>query len=357
MTVIYPVIMVGGSGTRLWPVSRQSKPKQFQSLVTDKTMFQETVLRTGAPSGTVEFAAPVIIGAERYLDMIETQLSEIGVKPSAIILEPCARNTAAVAAIAAKTVQNLDPAALVLLLPSDHHVSEAKAFRYAVEEACATASSGWIATFGIAPTGPETGFGYIRSGASLDAGIYEVAAFVEKPDLTTAQAYIEDGQYSWNAGIFLFAPQTMLDELQAHASDIHDASLKALKDASQKQHVYHLPLETFSEVRNESIDYAVMEPTRRAAVFGPVACGWNDIGSWQAIAQISEKKSVGEVIALDTENCYLRSDGEIMIAAIGVSDLVIVAHEGSVLILPADRAQDVKLVIAELEAQKKTDRR
>ena len=231
---IYPVIMCGGAGTRLWPVSTQDHPKQFRRLVTDKSVFQDTVLRfsTGECAGL--FGPPIVISNGRYEGLIREQLDEIGVAPAAIILEPAARNTAAVAAIAARFIERLDPDALGILLPSDHFIGKPDIFCRAVQAAAATAQAGRIVTFGIHPASPETGFGYIQAGEPIGNDIRKVSAFREKPDLETAIQYLADGAYSWNAGIFLFSPETLVAELKTHAPDVLDDARAAATDADKE---------------------------------------------------------------------------------------------------------------------------
>lgn len=351
MTKIYPVLMVGGAGTRLWPVSRKDKPKQFQNLLgTDQTLFQETVRRLGSQVGTCQIEAPIIIGGARYLELIRDQLDEIGVTPSAIVLEPSARNTAAVAAIAAETVAQLAPDALALLMPSDHHVTDPASFRHAIADAANIATQDWIVTLGIAPTHAETGFGYIEAGEQLGPKGHKVHSFREKPDQATAQAYCDSGQYFWNGGIFLFPPALMLAELAKHAGDVAAAAHIAFKAAERDGNIVALQADTFEACRDVSIDYAVMEKTTRAAVQGPVACGWNDIGSWNAMADLGSATPASDhVIAIDSATSYLSSDGSVTVTAVGADDMIIVAHEGSVLVMPKSRAQDVKQIIAELK--------
>lgn len=354
MATIFPVIMAGGAGTRLWPVSRAAYPKQFQKMLGERSMFQETVRRVHGGAGGHEFAAPAIIGGRDFAGLIETQLAEIGVTPAQIVLEPFGRNTAAVAAIAAALPD--DPEALVLLLPSDHFVAEAQAFRDAVGAAAETANKGFVTTFGIAAREPETGYGYIRRGEALAPACYRFDSFREKPDLETAKAYLADGGYSWNAGIFLFPAETMRAELDSHAPDIQAASLAALEQGRHEGALIYLDSAIFDTVREDSIDYAVMEKTARGAVYGPLECGWSDIGSWKAIAELAEAPTRGEVIAIDTEGCYLRSDGDTLLAAVGVRDLIVVAHDGAVLVIPRDRAQDVKAIVSALKAERQTGR-
>jgi mannose-1-phosphate guanylyltransferase / mannose-6-phosphate isomerase len=356
MPTVQPVVMAGGSGTRLWPVSRAARPKQFQALIGDRSMFQDTILRVAGQIEGVEFAAPVVIGAQRFGELIDDQLASIGVSPSRVILEPCARNTAAVAAIAAQVVAELGEADQVLLLPSDHFIRDEAAFRSAIAQAFDVTARGWVTTFGISPRGPETGYGYIRKGELIAGEGYRVAAFVEKPDLETAQAYLSDPDYAWNAGIFQFQPATLLEEMRRHARDIADASLVALAGASKSGARLTLDEASFEAVRAESVDYALMEHTDRAAVFGPLECGWDDIGSWSALADISGDGETGDVISVGCQDSYLRSDGSVLVASAGLRGMIVVAHEGSVLIVPRDRAQDVKQLVERLKSDARADR-
>ena len=354
MATIYPVIMAGGSGTRLWPVSRSHHPKQFQRMLGDRSMFQETVTRVQGAAGAHAFAPPSVIGGMRFEGLITDQLAEIGVAPASVILEPFGRNTAAVAAMAAAVPQEDD--ALVLLLPSDHFISEPQAFRDAVGAAADRAQDGYITTFGIAAREPETGYGYIRQGELMGGAVYHFDAFVEKPDLETAKSYVADGRYTWNAGIFLFPAGLMRQELQAHAPDILEASLAALDKGARNGAVTHLDPEVFNTCRDDSIDYAVMEKTRNGAVYGPLECGWSDIGSWKAIAELADTETVGDVISIDNEGCYLRSDGETLVTVVGMKDLLVIAHEGAVLVAPRERAQDVKKIVNTLKDADRKDR-
>ncbi|MEO9971931.1 MAG: sugar phosphate nucleotidyltransferase [Hyphomonadaceae bacterium] len=358
-TTIVPVLMVGGSGTRLWPVSRRDTPKQFQALTSDKSLFQETVLRVTGDEEDVRFTSPVLIGAGRYEAQIRDQLAAIQVTPQAIILEPSAQNTAAVAAVAARYVAQLDENALVLLLPSDAYISDISAFRDAIAKAANVAADDWITTFGIAPERPETGFGYIQQGNALTQGCYQVEAFKEKPDLATAQTYISNPDYSWNSGIFLFSPNTMISEMQTHANDVLATATEALAQADVEGDLIGLNAGIFSTVRKVSIDYAVMEHTRKAAVYGGLHCGWSDVGGWQALAEMASTKHSGatpQTIHFDSETSYFRNDGSLLLTAVGLEDMIVVAHEGSVLILPKSRAQDVKSIINELEARGASDK-
>ncbi|MBD3768967.1 MAG: mannose-1-phosphate guanyltransferase [Rhodobacterales bacterium] len=348
---IYPVIMCGGAGTRLWPVSVQAHPKQFHRLVTDKTVFQDTVLRLKGD----DFAAPVVISNQRYAGLIREQLAEIGVEPGAVILEPMARNTAAVAAVAARHIAETDPDGLALLLPSDHFIGQPDVFVSAVTEAARMAKSGYITTFGIKPNRPETGFGYIQRGNTIDGSLYEVTEFKEKPNLETATKYIADPAFSWNAGIFLFPASLMLDELEQHAPDILDAASAALDAAGDLDGNILLDPECFAAVRSTSVDYAVMEQTARAAIYAPLDCQWNDIGTWGMIGAIRQQESANAPISIDAEGCTVLSDSGHVVALVGVQDLCVVVEGGRILIASKERTQDVGKVVSTLREAGRED--
>lgn len=354
MAVIYPVIMAGGSGTRLWPLSRKKCPKQFQKVFGDHSMFQQTVLRVQGAAGSHQFGPVSVIGGEPFAELIHSQLDEIGASPEKIVLEPFGRNTAAVAAISAAIPPDRD--ALVLLLPSDHHITDPDAFRAAVGAAAETAEQGYLTTFGIAARAPETGYGYIQRGEELAPGSYVFEAFKEKPNLEKAKAYVADGRFSWNAGIFLYPAALMEIELAKHAPQIQAQAVKAMQAGRTNGPTLLLDPELFDTVDEDSIDYAVMEKTDRGAVCGPLECGWNDIGSWSAVADLSNSSDEGDVICIDTKGSYVRSDGDTLITTIGVEDLIIVAHEGSVLVARKDRSQDVKEIVNRLKTDKRSDK-
>lgn len=347
---IQPVIMSGGSGTRLWPMSRAARPKQFLPLVSDKSLFQETAARLSG-GADVEFLPPVIIAGAAHAELIAAQLAEIGVEPAAIIIEPMARNTAAVAAVTGAWTAKHRPGALTLLAPADHHIADAAAFRAGVAKGAAAASKGAIVTFGVRPTEPHTGYGYIEAGAPIAEGVAEVAAFREKPDRQTAEHYLKGGRHYWNAGIFLYAPETMAGELAAFAPAIAREAAAALNEARTESAVCRLDPQRFSACPADSIDYAVMEKTKRAAVVGPIDAGWCDIGSWTAL---SGGGADARIAALDCESVIIRTDGP-FVGAIGVSDLVIIATGDAVLVAPKSRAQDVKRIIEELKLRGRED--
>jgi mannose-1-phosphate guanylyltransferase/mannose-6-phosphate isomerase len=351
--MIHPVILSGGSGTRLWPMSRALYPKQLLALTGDESLLQQTVLRVPADGG---FAPPLIIANEEHRFIIAEQLREIGVTPAALILEPVGRNTAPAACVAALRLAIGDPEALMLVMPSDHTIADVGAFHAATEHAAAAARAGHLATFGIAPERAETGFGYIARGQPVGdadgaAGAFAVAGFVEKPDPATAERYVASGDYFWNSGIFLFPVALYLAELARLSPEMLAACKKALAGARVDSDFVRLDKAAFSACPADSIDYAVMEHTTRAAVV-PVAMGWSDLGSWDALWEMEEKDSCGNalsgnVVAEATRNCYLRSEAG-LVAAIGVEDLVVVATADAVMVAPRRRTQEVKQLVARL---------
>jgi mannose-1-phosphate guanylyltransferase/mannose-6-phosphate isomerase len=347
--LIIPVVMSGGVGSRLWPLSRRSKPKQLQSLTSKVTMLQDTLARAAGASADIEFGAPILVANQRHCSVIEAQLDELGVGEYSLVLEPEGRNTAPVVAIAAD-LANARPDALILVLPADHHIKDVETFRAAICDGAKLAQDGKLVTFGVQPTGPETGFGYIRAGADLGTG-FEVDAFVEKPNEETAQRYLNEGNYFWNAGIFLFRADTVLREMDTCCRALSEAARSALHAADRKGQTLHLDADLFAACPSDSFDYAVMEKTDHAAVV-PIDVGWSDVGAWNALWEMAEKDDhgnacVGDVTLIDGENLYVRGDG-IRVATVGVSDLIVVATADAVLVLPRDRAQDVKLIVDQL---------
>jgi mannose-1-phosphate guanylyltransferase len=340
-TRIIPVILSGGSGTRLWPMSRDERPKQFLALTDARTMFQLTLDRAG-DSG--RFADPLIVANARHADLIEEQLAGTA---ATLILEPLARNTAPAIALAALAANAADP---LLVMPSDHVITDAPAFMAAIDAALPLVERGWLATFGITPDAPETGYGYIQTGEEVSPGTHRVDRFVEKPDAATAQAMLAQGGYVWNGGIFLFRADAYLRALAEFAPAMLGAA-RASMDAATRTGQRILPdADAFAASPSDSIDYAVMEKADRVAVV-PVSMGWSDIGSWDALYALDADHK-GEVLALDTENCLLRSDGGIRINAVGVSDLIVVASGQDVLILPRGKSQDVKRIVEALKQRK-----
>ncbi|MFZ2029815.1 MAG: sugar phosphate nucleotidyltransferase [Vitreimonas sp.] len=340
---IIPAIMSGGAGTRLWPLSTEAKPKQFHKLGGSGTMFAETISRVRGDIGDLSFVAPIVLSNAAHAGLVESELAANGVAASAVVLEPVPRNTAAVGAIAAALAQQIEPGALVLLLPADHLITKPEAFQTAIARAAHVARER-IVTFGITPDRPATGYGYIKGGAKLSEGVFAIDTFREKPSAVVAQSYLNEGGYSWNAGIFLFDPHVMLEEFSA-AADIRDAALAALEAAERRGVEIHIDADAFSRVPSQPLDIAVMEKTKRAAV-APCDIGWADVGSWDEMWRLSEQDEKGNVrhgqsIVIDGSNNLLRSEG-VAIYAAGVHDLIVVATPDAVIILPRQRAQDVK---------------
>lgn len=339
---ILPVIMSGGSGTRLWPLSTPAAPKQFHALATDNTMIQETALRLVGDN----YLNPVAICGQGHYDLVREQLEQIDKPAQLVILEPFGRNTAAVAAMAALAGEELSPDALVLLVPADHVISRPAAFDDAITAAAETAKTR-IVTFGITPSHPETGFGYIARGAELSDGIYEIERFLEKPDLATATQYVEGGRHVWNAGIFLFSPKVMLEELEAHAPEVLAGCRKAYGSAERDEAAVRLGGADFGAVPSTSVDYAVMEKTRRSAVV-PCDIGWADVGGFAELWRLGDKDNranhiKGDAITIDSGNCLIRNDGGPVVAVVGMSDVMVISTPGGILVAPLSRAQDVKL--------------
>jgi mannose-1-phosphate guanylyltransferase/mannose-6-phosphate isomerase len=343
---IFPVIMSGGSGTRLWPVSTEARPKQFHALGGAKSMIAETALRLRGTKGGIEFLDPIVIASERHGDLVFSELASVGIEPAAVVLEPIGRNTAATAALAALVAAEIDPLAKVLLMPADHLVEKVDLFVDAIAAASEIVDER-IVTFGITPEGPETGYGYIQQGEGLCDGVFSVAAFKEKPDEATASRYLREGGFSWNSGVFFFSPAVLLEEFSG-AADIRDDTARALASAARDGRSITLPRDLFGAVRAEPVDIAVMEKTKRAAV-APCDIGWADVGSWAELWRLSDKDAhgnavSGQVTLLDCEDNLVRGDG-VHVSVAGVSGLVVVATPEAVLVLPRSRAQDVKKLL------------
>ena len=354
---IYPVILSGGSGTRLWPQSRTSYPKQFLKLVSDHSLLQETARRV---SDTSTFAAPLMICNEEHRFLVAEQLREIGIQPREIVLEPVARNTAPAVAAAARILSAEDPDALMLVLPSDHTIEDEIMFRSAIKTAADAAADGALVTFGIKPTRPETGYGYIAGGEKLGTreGCLKVRSFVEKPDHATAEGYLDSGDYYWNSGMFLFAASAFLGECDAFEPEIRKGVDAAVDGAERDLDFIRLAAEPFGKIASKSIDYAVMEHTEKAAVV-PADIGWNDVGSWASLWEIGEKDAGGNVVkgdslAIDSRNSFVSSDGP-LVTVLGVEGLAVIATMDAVLVLPLDRTQDVKTVIDRLKAERRDE--
>ncbi|MBD8881273.1 mannose-1-phosphate guanylyltransferase/mannose-6-phosphate isomerase [Rhodanobacter sp. 7MK24] len=354
--MLIPLILSGGSGTRLWPVSRRNLPKQFLSLAGHGTLFQQTVARTRA---LPEVAAPIVVASEDHRFLAAEQLLEAGVEGASIVLEPLARNTAPAIALGALEALKRDPEALLLVLPADHLIGDTDTFTNAVAQALPLAKQGWLATFGIRPDRAETGFGYIRRGEALEAGSFRVERFVEKPDLATAEGYLADGGYDWNSGMFLFRADRYLEELGQHAPAMLAAVRAAHAAAQGDLDFVRVDKDAFGKVPEDSIDYAVMEKTTRAAVV-PVSCGWSDIGSWSALWLAGERDAdgnlrEGDTLTVDTRNSLLRSHGRHLVATVGVEDLVVVTTPDATLVAHRDAAQEVKKIVDQLKASGRSE--
>jgi mannose-1-phosphate guanylyltransferase/mannose-6-phosphate isomerase len=292
MTQIQPVIMSGGAGTRLWPLSTPENPKQFHALVTDKSMLHETLLRVSFGPNHLDIAPPIIICAQGHENKVLAECTKAGVTPAEIILEPVGRNTAAAIAIAALRVSETNPKANLLITPADHHIEDKAGFWAAVEKAVSPTVQDHIVTLGIQPTSPHTGYGYIKKGTRLGNDLYKVDRFVEKPDAETAESYLKDGSFFWNAGIFVCSANAMLEELNIHAPDVLNCADLSVKKAPTLDKIMLLPEAEFSKCPSISIDYAVMEKTDKAALVAPVDIGWSDVGDWDAVEKISHKMSI-----------------------------------------------------------------
>lgn len=346
---IRPVILSGGRGVRLWPLSRLGRPKQLLALTGERSLLQETALRVRDEG---RFSAPVVVAAEAQGEAVEAQLDEIGITPELLILEPVARNTAAAIALAALA---LPVDELLLVLPSDHFISDGEGFAADVAASSGAADEGWLVTFGIAPERPETGYGYIRAGEDIGEGVRRAAAFVEKPGAETAAGYLADGSYSWNAGIFLFRAGAFLEALAKHAPDIASGAAEAMGAARRDRARLWPGADALARVPPVSIDVAVMEKHGRVAVRA-ASFGWSDVGSWAALHAVSEQDPQGnalsgDVVAIDAAGCLIRSDGPV-VAAIGVRDLIVVATERSVLIVPRGQSQRVQEAVEALKRRR-----
>jgi mannose-1-phosphate guanylyltransferase len=341
---ITPVILSGGSGTRLWPLSRAARPKQLLDLVGGGSLLALTGARVADPG---LFAAPVAVAGAGQADSVAAALPGL----AALIVEPEARNTAPAIALA---VLDAAPDDLLLVLPSDHLVADMAGFHDAVRRGLPAAREGWIVTFGMKADRAETGYGYVERGEALSAGVYRAARFVEKPDLATAGAYVAGGAHDWNAGIFLFRADAMADALAEHAPETYAAARAAMAGAVRDGGRVHPDAGAFAGAPAESIDYAVMEKAERVAVV-PAAIGWSDLGGYEALhaamARDSDGNAIaGPVMAIDSAGCVIRSDGP-MVAAIGVEDLVIVASGDAVLVVPRAQSQRVREAVERLKAE------
>ena len=345
---IVPVILSGGSGTRLWPLSRAGRPKQMLDLLGAGSMLGVTAARVA--DGDL-FAPPMVVAAVAQAEAIEAALPQAG----SLILEPAAKNTAPAIALAALAV---DPDEILLVLPSDHMIGDAAGFRDAARRALPFAREGWIVTFGMKAERGETGYGYIKRGPALGDGVHQAVRFIEKPDAATAGRYAASGRHDWNGGIFLMRAGTYLDALAAHAPEIAEAAKAAMARARREGRRVLPDAVAFAASPAVSIDYAVMEKAERVAVL-PVAIGWSDVGSWDALYEVSPRDAAGnaiagDVLALGTSGCVIRSEGP-LVAAIGIEDLVVIATGDAVLIVPKAQSQKVREAVEALKQQGRSE--
>lgn len=332
---IHPVILCGGSGTRLWPRSRASRPKPFLPLVGHRTLFEQSLDRV---ANRAVFAAPTIVAGKAHRELVREQSGDV--EGLAMIEEPFGRNTAPAIALAA---HRAGEDAILLVCPSDHHIADAPAFAAAAETAASLAGEGWLVAFGIEPTRPETGYGYIKRGEDIGGG-FAIERFVEKPDAARAEQFLADGGYSWNGGIFCFRAGTYLEELARQRPDMAAAVERSVAGGRGEDGIFHPDAEAFAAIEGESIDYAVMEGTERAAMV-PVSMGWSDIGNWQALREALDADANGNVTRgrselVDCRNVMVQSDGP-RVSAIGIEDIIIVVDGDEVLVTTADGAQAV----------------
>ena len=346
-----PVILSGGSGSRLWPLSRKQYPKQFLALTGDHTLFQQTLERLAFEG----MEPPVVVSNQEHRFIVQEQLEALQLKTQAILLEPFGRNTAPAVAIAAMKLIAEGRDELLLILPADHVIEDQRAFQRALALATNAAEKGEMVLFGVPATRPETGYGYIKSGdeRGLPEGVIRVERFIEKPDEARAKQFVEEGGYYWNSGMFLFRASRFLEELKKHDTDIYDTCLLALERSQHDGELISIDAATFECCPDNSIDYAVMEKTRRACVV-PLSAGWNDVGSWSSIWEVHEKDAdgnvtMGDVVVHDSHNCLVHGNGK-LVSVVGLEDIVVVETKDAMMIAHKDHVQDVKKVVNQLDA-------
>ncbi|MCG8906489.1 MULTISPECIES: mannose-1-phosphate guanylyltransferase/mannose-6-phosphate isomerase [unclassified Pseudomonas] len=351
-----PVILSGGSGSRLWPLSRKQYPKQFLALTGEHTLFQQTLERLVFEG----MEPPVVVSNQEHRFIVQEQLEALNLKTQSILLEPFGRNTAPAVAIAAMKLLAEGRDELLLVLPADHVIDDQRAFQRALALATNAAEKGEMVLFGIPANRPETGYGYIKAGdeRGLPDGVIRVERFIEKPDEARAQQFVEDGGYFWNSGMFLFRASRFLEELKKHDADIYDTCLLALERSQHDGELINIDAATFECCPDNSIDYAVMEKTRRACVV-PLAAGWNDVGSWSSIWEVHDKDAdgnvtMGDVVVHDSHNCLVHGNGK-LVSVVGLEDIVVVETKDAMMIAHKDRVQDVKKVVNQLDAAGRTE--
>ncbi len=352
--MLTPVLLSGGVGSRLWPVSREAHPKQFLPLAGEITMLQETLRRTAS----LNASAPLVVCNEEHRFMVAEQLRQLELQAGALILEPLGRNTAPAVALAALHAVNSNPESVLLVLPADHLIKDVDAFVAAVIKAQPLAASGRLMTFGVVPTAPETGYGYIKCGAALADDLYELERFVEKPDSATARGYLESGGYLWNSGMFLLRARSYLDELAKHAPEILSCCQRAMQAATVDLFFVRPDADAFKQCPSDSIDYAVMEKTNIGGVVS-LDCGWSDVGAWSALWEVAERDIHGNACRGDVivDNCrgsFFRSESR-LVAATGVDNLVVVETADAILIADRDKVQDVKRIVTTLKSRQREE--
>jgi mannose-1-phosphate guanylyltransferase/mannose-6-phosphate isomerase len=348
--MIIPVILSGGAGTRLWPISRELEPKHLVELLGTTTLLQKTVARL---NGLQDTEAPIVVGNHAHHQMVIDQLDEVGVHPAAMLLEPIGRNTAPAAAVAAMAATRAGDDPILLVLPADHMIGDIERFHQAIEVGRSAAEEGNLVTFGIVPEGPHTGYGYIHQGEAMaGSAAFAVESFVEKPDLPTATGYVESGDYLWNSGMFMFLASRYLEELDRFEPRMVNDCRRAMDVGEEVEGGIRLDRTAFQAIKGNSIDYAVMERTDRAVVV-PLDAGWNDVGSWPALWEISHQDHHGNVVQGDvlteaTTNSYLRAEGR-LVAVVGLDDVVVVETGDAILVCHKDHAQDIKTIVERLK--------
>ncbi len=352
--MLFPVILSGGVGSRLWPVSREGRPKQFLSLGGVDSMLQETSKRLAG----LEAAPPIVVCNEAHRFLVAEQLREINTAATALILEPAGRNTAPAIALAAIQALESDSDAVLLVLPADHHIGVSSAFVTAVQHGLAAAEGGYLITFGVVPSAPETGYGYIRGGAELSSGVLELAEFVEKPDAATASRYLEAGNFYWNSGMFLLRAQSYLDAMLQFQPEMHRQCCAAMASASRDLDFLRPGVDPFLACPSDSIDYAVMEHTERGGIV-PLDCGWSDIGAWSALWEVGTPDTAGNVVEGDvltheTSNSYVRSESR-LVTTTGVDNLVVVETADAVLVADRNNVQGVKDIVSALKTADRSE--
>lgn len=358
--MIVPVILAGGLGTRLWPLSRELFPKQFLPLVDRRTLLQNTILRLNGMEGV---GAPIVICNETHRFLVAEQLRAVNIQPASILLEPVGKNTAPAVALGALDARSRDPDAVLLVLPADHHMPSGDLFREAMGLGVRAARDGRLITFGVPPRHPETGYGYIEKGEPLPAGDHEgqvlqIRRFVEKPDADTAREYMDSGDYLWNSGIFMFRADRILGEMERFAPDIVKACKQAYEKGSGDLDFFRVDADSFRENPNISLDYAVMEKTELGVVI-PLADNWSDLGSWSAVWEVQGKDAAGNVASGDVithrvSNCYIHATDR-LVAAVGVKDLIVVETADAVLVADRDKVQEIRAVVLALKEQSREE--